>query len=84
MNVVKKENMAIVIRTYTDQSGQEKKVFKTIGEITTFQGEKGTFQSAEIYTIPGARISIFSQEKREALKTSQKSEEQQPISSIPF
>lgn len=62
MQVVKKENLVVTVRKYTDQQGKEKSVFKTIGELTTFQDNNGqTFQKAELYHIPGASISVFEQ-----------------------
>tara|TARA_R110002050_G_C8722659_1_gene496536 strand:+ start:193 stop:504 length:312 start_codon:yes stop_codon:yes gene_type:complete len=38
---VKKENLTISIGTYKDQQGNEKKQWKTIGEIITMNGDDG-------------------------------------------
>ena len=79
MKVVKRENLTVVTRTYTDKQGQEKKVWKTIGEITTFEGDDGrTFQSAELYMMPEVRISVFEQKER------QQSQEEKVVEEIPF
>lgn len=62
--LVKKENMVIVIREYTDNQGQAKKVYKTIGELITWQGDDGShYQSFETWgpngVMPGK---VFSQD----------------------
>ena len=43
-NVTKKENMTIAIREYTDNQGQTKKVWKTIGELITWDDGKQSFE----------------------------------------
>lgn len=43
-NVAKKENMTIAIREYTDSSGQQKKVWKTIGELITWDDGSQSFE----------------------------------------
>lgn len=41
--MIKKENLTIVIGTYTDrQSGQKKKQYRTIGELITMRGDDGS------------------------------------------
>ena len=42
--VTKKENMTISIREYTDGQGQLKKVWKTIGELITWDDGKQSFE----------------------------------------
>ena len=42
--VSKKENMTISIREYTDGQGQQKKVWKTIGELITWDDGKQSFE----------------------------------------
>lgn len=44
-NVVKKQNMTIAIREYTDNQGQTKKVWKTIGELVTWDDGTQTFET---------------------------------------
>ncbi len=62
VKVVKRENITVVVREYTNTEGETKKVRRTIGERTTFQAEDGTyFSKGEIYTMPGAQIDFFEQ-----------------------
>lgn len=42
--VTKKENMTISIREYTDNQGNTKKVWKTIGELITWDDGKQSFE----------------------------------------
>ncbi len=43
-NVQLKENMTIPIREYTDNQGQQKKVWKTIGELITWDDGSKSFE----------------------------------------
>lgn len=43
-NVANKQNMTISIREYTDNQGQQKKVWKTIGEIITWDDGSQSFE----------------------------------------
>jgi len=43
-NVASKENMTIAIREYTDSQGQQKKVWKTIGELITWDDGSKSFE----------------------------------------
>ena len=43
-NVANKENMTISIREYTDNQGQTKKVWKTIGELITWDDGSKSFE----------------------------------------
>ena len=57
--VQKKENLTISIREYTDGQGQTKKVWKTIGELITWDDGK---QSFEMWGPTGAtKGSVFEQ-----------------------
>ena len=61
-NVVKKENMTIAIREYTDGQGNKKKVWKTIGELITWDDGK---QSFEIWGAGGlTKGSVFAQDNQ--------------------
>jgi len=61
-NVAKKENMTIAIREYTDGQGQTKKVWKTIGELITWDDGK---QSFEVWGPTGStKGSIFEQDNQ--------------------
>ena len=67
MKLLKKESIKAMQRTYTDQQGAEKKVYRQIGELITFQDEQtgNTFQKVELYTMPGANISVFEMENQQ-------------------
>jgi len=43
-NVQNKENMTISIREYTDNQGNQKKVWKTIGELITWDDGSKSFE----------------------------------------
>jgi len=43
-NVQNKENMTISVREYTDNQGQQKKVWKTIGELITWDDGSKSFE----------------------------------------
>ncbi len=43
-NVQSKENMTIAIREYTDAQGNQKKVWKTIGELITWDDGSKSFE----------------------------------------
>ena len=66
MKLLKKQSIKAQQRTYTDQQGAEKKVYRQIGELITFQDEQtgNTFQKVELYTMPGANISVFEMEQQ--------------------
>ena len=72
--VQKKENLTISIREYTDGQGQTKKVWKTIGELITWDDGK---QSFEMWGPTGAtKGSVF--EQNEQGGQSQQQQAQQP------
>lgn len=65
MSVIKKENIVIVIGTYTDRNNQEKKQFRTIGEIVTMQGNDGPYQFGKIWGPHGVtEFKLYPQEER--------------------
>jgi len=53
MSLIKKENLTIVIGEYTDQQGQPKKQYKTIGELITMQGDTGPYQFFKMWGAGG-------------------------------
>ena len=59
--------MTIVLREYTDNQGQAKKVYKTIGELVTWQGDDGSnYQSFECWGAGGiVQGKIFEQKEAE-------------------
>lgn len=61
--VAKKENLTISIREYQDNQGQTKKVWKTIGELITWDDGK---QSFEMWGPTGAtKGSVFAQDNQQ-------------------
>lgn len=65
MQIVKKSDLCVVLREY-EKDGEKKKVWRTIGELTTFKGDDGTFFSkVELYHMPNAQISVFEQKPKE-------------------
>lgn len=74
MKLQKKELLKVSTGTYTNNQGEQKNNYRTIGEINTFQDDKGqTFQGAEIYHMPGVRVKVF-----EANQQNQTNRQQQP------
>jgi hypothetical protein len=64
--IIKKENITIVIREYTDNQGQQKKVYKTIGELVTMQGDNGLYQFGELWGPTGStKFKVFDQSERQ-------------------
>jgi hypothetical protein len=75
--VIKRENMTISIREYTDNQGQQKKVWKTIGELVTWDDGK---QSFEMWGAGGStKGSVFEQtERNDQNNNQQQNNQQQP------
>lgn len=64
--ILKKENITIVIREYTDNQGQQKKVYKTIGELVTMQGNDGPYQFGELWGPTGStKFNVYDQSDRQ-------------------
>ena len=80
--VSKKENLTISIREYQDNQGQTKKVWKTIGELITWDDGK---QSFEMWGPTGAtKGSVFSQDNNQQQGAQQgQQQQQQPNGIIP-
>jgi single-strand DNA-binding protein len=63
-SVAKKENLSIAIREYQDNQGQTKKVWKTIGELVTWDDGR---QSFEMWGPTGStRGSVFDQDNQQS------------------
>jgi len=75
--VTKKHNLCVAVRKYTDQTGQEKSIWRTIGELTTFKTDKGTNTICELYHLPSVKISVFEQKKKETEKPQEQSSQLQ-------
>ena len=78
-NLINKENITIVIGTYTNNEGQEKKQFRTIGELITMQGDDGShYQFGKIWGAGGCtEIKIYPQEDKNAQPQQQQQAPQQ-------
>lgn len=66
--VIKKENIVISIREYTDNTtGQQKKVYKTVGELVTMRSDDGTtYQFGEMWGPTGAnKFNIYEQQEKQ-------------------
>ncbi len=63
--LIKKENITIVIGEYTNQQGQSKKQFRTIGELITMQGDDGVpYQFGKLWGASGVtEIKVYPQDE---------------------
>ena len=70
--LIKKENISIVIGTY-EKEGQQKKKHRTIGELITMQGDDGTtYQFGKLWGASGVtEIKVYPQEERSQQQTQQ-------------
>lgn len=74
-NVAKKQNMTIAIREYQDGQGQTKKVWKTIGELTTW--DDGS-QSFEVWGPTGSTMGqVFDKQDNNQQQPQQQAPQQQ-------
>jgi|GEM_PF-2966886 len=65
MSIIKKENITIVVDTYM-KDGAEKKVWKTIGELVTMQGNDGPYQFGRMWGPTGStEFKVFDQENKQ-------------------
>lgn len=71
--VIKRENITIVIGQYTDNNGQDKKKYKTIGELVTMQGDDGQpYQFGELWGAHGVtKFNVYEQQDKNAAYTNQ-------------
>ena len=61
-----RSNICVVVDEYETEQGEKRRVWKTVGEIATFQNDDGNYSSSlKLYFLPGTRFSIFPQEKNE-------------------
>lgn len=72
--LIRKFDLCVVVRKYNDDYGEEKKVWRSIGELLEF--ENGF--SMELYHIPGRKISVFERKPKD-----QKAQQSEPQNSQP-
>lgn len=65
--LIKKENIVVVVGEYTDRQGQPKKQRRTIGEIITMQGNDGsTYQFGKIWGPHGStEFNVYEQQDQQ-------------------
>lgn len=83
----KRFNLCVVTRTYTDNQGNEKKVWQRIGELAQFQNDDGGVSlSGSLYHMPGVKISAFEQKERDNQQRSSGAapEKEINVDDIPF
>lgn len=69
--LIKSENITVVIGQYTDNNGQEKKKYRTIGELVTMLGDDGQpYQFGEIWGPHGVtKFNVYEQRDKNAAST---------------
>lgn len=74
-NVQNKENMTIAIREYTDNQGAQKKVWKTIGELITWDDGSKSF---ELWGATGStKGNVFAKDDNNQHQNSNQGQQQQ-------
>ena len=76
--LIKKENITIVIGSWTDDQGNEKKKYKTIAEIVTMQGDDGSlYQFGEIWGPHGVtKFNVYPQDDNNQTNQQQNNQQQ--------
>ena len=83
MSIIKKENITIVVDTYM-KDGVEKKVWKTIGELVTMQGNDGPYQFGRMWGPTGStEFKVFDQENKQPQQGQPQQGYQQPPQQAP-
>jgi len=82
--LIKKQNVVATVGAY-EKDGEKKKLYRTIGEIVTMEGDDGQFQFMTLFQNPHTKISIWDpKEKDEAKKEVPVVQVDAPESDIPF
>lgn len=64
--VIKREDIVSVVRTYKDANGQDKRVYKQVGDITTWKNDDGSeSKTLTLHFLPGTKFGIFAQKPRD-------------------
>tara|TARA_R110002096_G_scaffold315227_4_gene509462 strand:- start:1159 stop:1482 length:324 start_codon:yes stop_codon:yes gene_type:complete len=77
--VIKRENLTIVTGLYKDkQTGEEKKRYRTIGELVTYQNDDSTItQFGEMWGPTGStKFNVYEQTDRNASQPAQQQQQQ--------
>lgn len=76
--LVNKENITVVIEKYTDNQGNEKSKYRTIGELVTMRGDDGsTYQFGSIWGPHGStKFNVYSQDDNNQQNTQQNNHQQ--------
>jgi hypothetical protein len=76
---IKKQNLTISIGEYKDAQGQDKKQWRTIGEIVTMKGDDGSeYQFFKMWGAGGAvEGKVFEQEERQTTQQNNPQQQQQ-------
>jgi hypothetical protein len=66
--LLNKQNISIVVDTYIDKNtGQEKKSYRTVGELITMQGNDGPYQFGKLWGPGGVvEFKIYDQKERDS------------------
>lgn len=76
---LKKQNIVITVGTYKNKQGEEKKRYRTVGELVTMQDDDGsTYQFGEIF-YPNTKFSIYDSTDREQPKKAIPTIQQDPM-----
>ena len=77
--IIKKENISIVVDTYV-KDGQQKNVYKTIGELVTYQNDDGSYsQFGRMWGPTGTtKFNVFEQRDRQSQAPQQSTAHQAP------
>ena len=66
---IKKQNLVIVLETYKDKEGNDKKKYQRIGELVTMEADDGRqYQFGEIF-YPKANFSVYDITEKEGTTT---------------
>lgn len=78
--LIKKEDITIVVGTYNDAQGNEKKRYRTIAEVITMQGDDGsTYQFGEIWGPHGStKFNVYPQRDKNQQPQQQATQQQAP------
>jgi len=78
MSLIRKENIVIVVDTYM-KDGQEKNVYKTVGEIVHMNGSDGPYSFGRLWGPTGStKFNIFPQDQQRSQQPVQQQAQSAP------